>query len=87
VLFVSEKAVTRTSNNAYSLNPVKIAASSLLIALESVRLQVNGRPATVLHYYDTILIKDCLLSRTSNPIEGSVTRYQWQYKQYIAYPE
>jgi hypothetical protein len=23
VLFVSEKAVTRTSNNAYSLNPVK----------------------------------------------------------------
>jgi hypothetical protein len=46
-------------------------------------LQVNGRPATVLHYY-TVLIKDCLLSRTSNPIEGSVTRYQWQYKHYIA---
>jgi hypothetical protein len=59
-----------------------VAASLLLTVLE--RLQVNGRPVTVLHYC-TVLIKDYLLSRTSNPItEGSVTRYQWQYKQYIA---
>jgi hypothetical protein len=36
---------------------IKVAASSLLTALE--RLQVNGRPATVLHYY-TILIKDLI---------------------------
>jgi hypothetical protein len=28
---------------------IKVAASLLLTALE--RLQVNGRPATVLHYY------------------------------------
>jgi hypothetical protein len=36
---------------------IKVAASLLLTALE--RLQVNGRPATVLHYY-TILIKDLI---------------------------
>jgi hypothetical protein len=43
VLFVSEKAVTRTSNNAYSLNPVKEVRQEYYYFPPSVHLITFGK--------------------------------------------
>jgi hypothetical protein len=57
----------------------KVAISSLLTVLE--RLQVSGRPATVLHYY-TVLIKEL---QCIPVIRRGGEAIQWQHKQYIAW--